>query len=180
MRALALALAALLALSGCLETLDPGVDTDTPTLTVRPAPEDLELPDPPPGVAEPAGPSAETATAPDAAPTEALAAPRTVRVQSLDGAADEEAGTPERTPARTPSPAERACTDDGGRWARAGESGFICYRTPRDANKSCTRESDCLGACLARSRTYAPITPLLGCHEILTDSGTRATECKDV
>ncbi|SEN68133.1 hypothetical protein SAMN04488011_105239 [Palleronia pelagia] len=115
-----------------------------------------------------------------APPTESLAAPKTVRVQSLDDPSNGDTATPQTPPARTPSPAERACTEDGGRWGRAGESGFICYRTPRDANKSCTRESDCLGACLARSRTCAPITPLLGCHEILTDSGTRATECKDV
>ena len=71
-----------------------------------------------------------------------------------------------------------SCERDGGRWGlRAGESLFVCFRNTRDANRSCGKDSDCEGFCLARSRTCAPVTPFLGCHEILTEGGQRATQC---
>ena len=75
--------------------------------------------------------------------------------------------------------AERAlCERTGGRWgARAGGNVFTCYRETRDANQLCSSASDCESVCLARSRTCAPITPFLGCHEILTIGGQPATEC---
>jgi hypothetical protein len=45
------------------------------------------------------------------------------------------------------------------------------------AHKSCSAASDCQSACLARSRSCAPVKPLLGCNEVLTNSGVAVTEC---
>lgn len=71
-----------------------------------------------------------------------------------------------------------ACLDDGGRWGADGPAGtFVCYTPTPDANKRCTTGTDCVGLCLARSRTCAPVTPFLGCHETITDGGFPATVC---
>lgn len=76
--------------------------------------------------------------------------------------------------------AEAACVADGGRWGQGGAAQqFVCYQDTRDANKSCSAQSDCSTFCLARSRTCAPVTPFFGCHEILTDRGLPATICID-
>lgn len=76
--------------------------------------------------------------------------------------------------------AERAaCAADGGAFSANGKGGFVCMRTPRDAGKACTKASDCSTACLARSKTCAPLDPLLGCQDILTEYGTRLTQCID-
>ena len=85
-------------------------------------------------------------------------------------------------PDATPVPAmvteaRTQCERDGGTWALRGSALFTCYRPTRDANQSCSAGTDCEGLCLARSRTCAPVTPFLGCHEVLTDGGTRATRC---
>ena len=70
------------------------------------------------------------------------------------------------------------CEDSGGRWGvRAGGVLFTCYRPTNDANQQCREASDCESICLARSRTCAPTTPFLGCHQILTDGGQIATQC---
>ena len=72
----------------------------------------------------------------------------------------------------------KKCERSGGRWGlRAGDALFLCYHETRDANKSCRVASDCEGLCLARSQSCSPIKPFLGCHEILTESGGRATQC---
>lgn len=72
----------------------------------------------------------------------------------------------------------QACIKRGGRFGKGGLSGaFICFETPRDANKSCSKSTDCSGECLARSKTCAPISPLFGCNEILTATGARTTLC---
>lgn len=71
-----------------------------------------------------------------------------------------------------------ACERDGGRWGLAlGKTVYVCYRDTRDANKSCTTESDCQGLCLARSRTCSPIEPFFGCHEVIGSNGLRQTRC---
>jgi len=71
-----------------------------------------------------------------------------------------------------------ACERSGGTFgARSGGILFTCYRPTSDANRSCSAASDCQSLCLARSRTCAPTTPFLGCHEILTENGGRATQC---
>ncbi|GLS88300.1 hypothetical protein GCM10010873_32740 [Cypionkella aquatica] len=78
------------------------------------------------------------------------------------------------------SPQEQACVKSGGRWSVAGKSGgMTCVRMLRDAGKSCRKQSDCEGSCLARSNTCAPITPLFGCNEILQNDGAMVTLCID-
>lgn len=85
---------------------------------------------------------------------------------------------PDPTDARFAA-ARAVCEKDGGRFGRApgGGEARICFRTPRDANEPCRTGADCEGACLARSRTCAPILPLLGCHDVILSNGLRATEC---
>lgn len=76
--------------------------------------------------------------------------------------------------------AEAACAKRGGNWSTGGTSGgHICITPTRDANRHCTNGTQCEGLCLARSQSCAPITPFFGCHEVLTDSGVRATLCTD-
>ena len=71
-----------------------------------------------------------------------------------------------------------ACEGTGGTFGvRTGGVLFTCYRPTADANQQCRAETDCESLCLARSRTCAPTTPFLGCHEILTNGGQRATQC---
>ncbi|MBK5946285.1 hypothetical protein CCR83_07505 [Rhodobacter veldkampii DSM 11550] len=75
--------------------------------------------------------------------------------------------------------AERtACEARGGTWrSMSGGALQFCQRQTRDGGKACTRESDCEGACLARSGSCSPIAPLSGCNEVLTNAGLRVTEC---
>ena len=77
--------------------------------------------------------------------------------------------------------ARAACEAAGGSFGRppGGGDAQICFRTPGDANASCSRSSDCEGVCLARSRTCAPVIPLLGCNDVLTSTGAEATVCVD-
>ncbi len=70
------------------------------------------------------------------------------------------------------------CVGAGGNFIREAKSGlFTCIGRPRDAGKICSKESDCESACLARSRTCAPVLPLLGCNEVLTESGLAVMQC---
>ncbi|MFC2969856.1 hypothetical protein [Acidimangrovimonas pyrenivorans] len=61
--------------------------------------------------------------------------------------------------------------------APGGKGGMICFHKTRDAGKICTAGSQCEGQCLARSGTCAPVTPLMGCQEILLGGGVRMTQC---
>lgn len=71
-----------------------------------------------------------------------------------------------------------ACIASGGVWSNEyGKRTKVCVHYTTDARKMCTRSSQCQGACLARSHSCSPIRPLLGCQEILTDSGLRMTQC---
>ena len=74
---------------------------------------------------------------------------------------------------------EAACTKRGGRFApiTRGSALKLCFIEPKDANQSCTVNSDCEGVCLARSRTCAPVVPLVGCHEVRLDVGGTAVQC---
>jgi hypothetical protein len=88
------------------------------------------------------------------------------------------------TPAAPPppeavkSPSQIACEKTGGRFAKAGNSTpVVCVRETRVGGKSCRRETDCEGLCLARSRSCSPITRVLGCQESLTRDGLRMTKC---
>ena len=77
--------------------------------------------------------------------------------------------------------AERAaCEEQGGTFAPAGKAqALTCFTTPRDAGQQCSKATDCDSACLARSRTCAPIRPLFGCQDILNSAGVRLTQCID-
>jgi len=77
--------------------------------------------------------------------------------------------------------AERAqCEAQGGSFARAGlAQALTCVKPTGDANRSCSSGAQCEGYCLARSGTCAPVSPLFGCNDILTDRGARATICID-
>ena len=91
--------------------------------------------------------------------------------------AEVKAAEPE--PAPPPQTAEElACAATGGVLSAAGDSGAkACVKRTRDSGKSCTRESQCEGYCLARSGTCSPITPMFGCNDILQDDGRQVTLC---
>lgn len=74
-----------------------------------------------------------------------------------------------------------ACEAKGGRFEKGGLGAFmVCYETPKDAGKRCTKSTDCsTGTCLARSQSCAPITPLFGCNEILDAEGRKFSLCTD-
>ncbi len=75
--------------------------------------------------------------------------------------------------------AREACAAAGGTFERAPGSGNVelCVTRPADGNQPCATANDCEGFCLARSRTCAPVTPLLGCNDILLTNGTESTVC---
>ncbi|KAF0172522.1 MAG: hypothetical protein FD162_2354 [Rhodobacteraceae bacterium] len=78
------------------------------------------------------------------------------------------------------SPEELACLKTGGTWSGAGYAGAkACVKLTRDGGKSCKREKDCEGYCLAKSKTCAPVTPMFGCNEIVQDNGMVVTLCID-
>ena len=85
------------------------------------------------------------------------------------------------TPPEAPLPPEAlACQKSRGSWLPAGRGGaMVCTHFTADAGKSCRKASDCEGYCLARSNTCAPITPMLGCTEILQADGAKVTLCID-
>jgi hypothetical protein len=136
-----------------------------------------------------APPATDAAPEADAAPAEAEA---TAPAQA-DPATPDVASDPEPEPVAEPAPQpdlsdpvpetaksdqQRACEKKGGKWAKTGKGNFrICVYETKDANKQCTRESDCDGVCLARSGTCSPFKPLIGCNEILQDNGARVTLC---
>lgn len=83
-------------------------------------------------------------------------------------------------PPEPKSPEEVKCLKSGDTWASAGKSGArTCVKRTKDAGKACTRQTQCEGYCLARSRTCAPITPMFGCNDILQADGREATLCLD-
>ncbi|WP_127900573.1 hypothetical protein [Solirhodobacter olei] len=69
------------------------------------------------------------------------------------------------------------CEATGGRWAGKPGAGMLCFRTPPDAGKLCRRASDCTSGCLAKSRTCSPVTPLIGCQDLLDESGRVVKQC---
>ncbi len=72
-----------------------------------------------------------------------------------------------------------ACTRSGGNFMPRGTGFFACVFQTQDAGRQCDEASDCEGACLARSRTCAPMQPLFGCQEVFTSPGRRETVCTD-
>jgi hypothetical protein len=82
------------------------------------------------------------------------------------------------TPEKVKSKEQIKCEKQGGSWDKPGKSDArTCIKPTRDGGKQCTKEGDCDGMCLARSRTCAPVKPLFGCNEILQKDGSRVTLC---
>ena len=122
-------------------------------------------------------PAAASAPAAQAQKAEAAAATAEApRMSAAARAAETPAAPPPPEPLKSPS--QIACEKTGGRFAKAGNSTtFVCARETCVGGKSCRRETDCEGLCLARSRSCSPITPVLGCQESLTQDGLRVTKC---
>ncbi len=97
--------------------------------------------------------------------------------QDAEDAAAESEPEPEAA-APDPNAKTRAqCTRRKGTFTKTPEGFFVCVRNTGEGQKSCKAASDCKGVCFARSGTCSPLMPLIGCHEILTSSGARATTC---
>jgi len=140
---------------------------------------------PAPAVADAAKPAAAGAAA------AANPIPAADPAKPADAAKPAEAAKPVATEAPAPaaeaepvpppmSAQEQACVKKGGAWATTGKSGArACVKTTRDSGKHCTKASQCEGACLARSNTCSPVTPLFGCNDILQDNGVMVTLCID-
>ena len=132
-------------------------------------------------------PAAVTAPDEGTAPDGAAANSQTSTAETPDVATDpetdappaDEVAPPEEAAPEAPKPAAQIlCEKSGGQWAVAGESGaFACVKPTRDGGKSCKKEGDCQGMCLARSGTCAPFMPLFGCNEVLEKDGRRVTLC---
>ncbi len=71
------------------------------------------------------------------------------------------------------------CVKEGGKGIIGGFGQPSCEKTTADAGKSCSKESDCEGFCLAETKSCAPQNPLFGCYDVLTEAGTKATICVD-
>lgn len=126
---------------------------------------------------QPASPAAGPATGPSEVSAKVVdPAPAVV-------SAAESISEPAAAPAPPPphrSAAQIACEKGRGNWVTAGKTGTMSCQVPlRDGGRQCTRDRDCDGQCLARSRTCAPYAPLFGCNEVLQDNGQRVTLCID-
>ena len=152
-----------------LDAPQPGPETPVPAAAPKPGGEGSIGPKPAqqgqgakPGPAVPASP-ADAATG--AAEAAAVPAPTPE--------AAEEAAPPK-------SDDQLACEKKRGKWSKVGKGElYACVYQTRDSGKRCERESQCEGACLARSGTCAPFKPLYGCNDILQDDGQRVTLCID-
>lgn len=87
-------------------------------------------------------------------------------------------------PVRPPETAMMAlqrttCERGGGRFLPRGTGVYACIFPTSDAGQPCDAAADCEGACLARSRSCAPIQPLFGCQEVFTLPGRREILCTD-
>ncbi len=161
MRAL-FGLAAMLLLAGCLQ--GPGDDgPPSPGADAAPAAE-MEGEAPANEGEEPEGVAEETAE--DAAPAD----PGPASMEDFLPA-------PPAIPAALRD-RQAGCERGGGQLVQRGRTGiYDCLQQTRDAGRRCTREGECQGACLARSQSCAPFSPLLGCHEVLDGGGARVTLC---
>ena len=161
---LPLALMALVVLAGSLADRSGGVAGTTPPVTEA---AEVTLLD---------APAAASAPVAQAQKAEAAATAEAPKMSAEARAAETPAAPP--PPESVKSPSQIVCEKTGGRFAKAGNSTpVVCVRETRDGGKSCRRETDCEGLCLARSRSCSPITPVLGCQESLTRDGLRVTEC---
>ena len=161
---LPLALMALVLLAWCLADRSGGVAGTTPPVTEA---AEVTLLD---------APAAASAPVAQAQKAEAAATAKAPKMSAEARAADTPATPPPPEPVKSPS--RIVCEKKGGRFAKAGNATpVVSVRETRVGGKSCRRETDCEGLCLARSRSCSPITPVLGCQESLTRDGLRVTEC---
>lgn len=96
--------------------------------------------------------------------------------------ADAETAPEQKPLTRRPDPnadVRAKCERQGGNFAKTPSGNFVCVTLTNEGNKFCTAESQCKGGCLARSQTCSPVTPLIGCHQMITGSGGMATVCLD-
>jgi hypothetical protein len=142
-------------------------------------PEASVLPDPtdaPEAAAEPTAAAGEAPLGGEPLPGEA----EDTVAGTEDAAAEavqEPAAAPE-VPPEEKSDQQIACERKKGTWSLAGKGDIrICIFRTRDAGKRCVSSRQCDGDCLARSGTCSPIKPLIGCNEVLADSGMRVTQC---
>lgn len=70
-----------------------------------------------------------------------------------------------------------SCQRSGGEFAGTQGKAMLCFHTPPDAGRQCDRATQCTAGCLAKSHTCAPITPLIGCQDLLDDQGRTVTQC---
>jgi hypothetical protein len=91
------------------------------------------------------------------------------------------ANTPERDDWEPPRTAAHvACELAGGNFVAAGRGrAKTCQYPTKDGGKQCSTSNQCEGVCLARSRTCAPVNPLLGCNEVLQADGRQTRLCLD-
>lgn len=182
------ALGMLVALWGCapIGAEEPGSDTAGSAIARAAGPEDPR-PQPRPGTTRPQAEPAAVATLEPPAPLRTPDAADDLMAQPAGQPADaEEAASQAKPepklpdslivrPGPPPVPvALRAqaaqCARDKGNFVRRGGTGaYVCVRTTRDANQSCSDSSDCEGICFAKSRTCAPADPLFGCYDALED-----------
>lgn len=123
---------------------------------------------------------AATASPPAKAPAPPAVQPAAEAVAASDtpAKADPPPAAEPVPPVAVKTAAHLACEKRGGRWSVAGGGTAAFCQTPtRDAGKSCSRSTDCAGYCLEKSRTCAPVTPMLGCHDILNETGRMLTQC---
>ncbi|PJF11180.1 hypothetical protein [Pseudorhodobacter sp. MZDSW-24AT] len=122
-------------------------------------------------------PAAAPASAPAAAPA-AVPAPEASPETAASPPAEAPAAAEPVAPVAVKTAAQLACERRGGRWSVAGGgAAAFCQSPTRDAGQSCRAATDCTGYCLAKSGTCAPVTPMLGCHDILNDQGRMLTQC---
>jgi type IV secretory pathway VirB10-like protein len=167
----------------------PDATTVQNELGLRPKPRPVR-PGEPVAVALPDVPKAAMADAadPDAAPPPEPGQAATVPAEvAEDTAQDAEAdaaaaaaalAVPEADAEQPKSEAQLKCERRRGIWtAVAGTSARTCVTRTRDAGKSCDKQSDCDSECLARSRTCAPLKPLIGCNDVLQENGVETQLC---
>lgn len=184
---LLLSIALVAGLAGCQFQLPGGKGPDdvTPNAVAGDAIEvtalDTPAPVAPVEAAQP--PAADPAAKPQSGSPDGVATADPVADTVAEPAPQPDLGEPATDPAvaTKPVPAKSekqlACEKKKGRWVNTGGKTHTCVFNTKDANKTCTRESQCEGVCLARSGTCSPIKPLLGCNEILQDDGARVTLC---
>ena len=119
---------------------------------------------------------------PVAAPAPPVPAPSSIETTTEDGATTTVETLPAAAAPPPPEPkseVQLACERRGGTWGSAGKGFKACVYRTRDGGKTCRKETDCDGLCLARSGTCSPYKPLFGCNEILDSMGRKVTLCID-